>query len=141
MAEESKGAVIAAMGANFAIAAGKLVAGLLTGSAAMLAEAGHSIADTVNQVFLLIGINRSEALPDEKHPMGYGKEAFFWSFLAAHPDQQDAFADALRLRSAMLSVACIPLMDLSGVTTVAASLAEQHRANFQNRLYALLSHR
>jgi cation diffusion facilitator family transporter len=83
MAEESKGAVIAAMGANFAIAAGKLVAGLLTGSAALLAEAGHSIADTVNQVFLLIGINRSEAMADEKHPMGYGKEAFFWSFLAA----------------------------------------------------------
>ena len=83
MAEESKGAVVAAMGANAVIAAGKLVAGLLTGSAALLAESGHSIADTVNQVFLLIGISRSEAVPDEKHPMGYGKEAFFWSFLAA----------------------------------------------------------
>ena len=80
---ESKGAVIAAMGANFAIAAGKLVAGLLTGSASLLAEAGHSIADTVNQVFLLVGINLSQTTADEKHPHGYGKEAFFWSFLAA----------------------------------------------------------
>jgi cation diffusion facilitator family transporter len=81
--EESKPAVLAAMGANFAIAAGKLGAGLATGSAAMLAEAGHSIADTVNQVFLLVGINLSDSAPDEKHPHGYGKEAFFWSFLAA----------------------------------------------------------
>src|SRR5512146_500985 len=82
-AGESKFTVLAAMAANFAIAIGKLVAGLVSGSAALLAEAGHSIADTVNQVFLLIGISRSEALPDEKHPMGHGKEAFFWSFLAA----------------------------------------------------------
>ena len=81
--EESRGAVIAAMGANFAIAAGKLVAGVLTGSAAMLAEAGHSVADTVNQVFLLVGINLSDGEADETHPYGYGKEAFFWSFLAA----------------------------------------------------------
>jgi cation diffusion facilitator family transporter len=81
--EESKGAVIAAGAANLAIAIGKLVAGLMTGSAALLAEAGHSLADTVNQVFLLVGINLSHAQPDEKHPHGYGKEAFFWSFLAA----------------------------------------------------------
>lgn len=81
--EESKGAVLAAMGANFAIAVGKLVAGLLTQSASLLAEAGHSIADTVNQVFLLIGINLSKATADDAHPHGYGKEGFFWSFLAA----------------------------------------------------------
>lgn len=83
MSEESKAAVISAMGANLAIAVGKLVAGLLTGSAAMLAEAGHSIADTVNQVFLLIGIRLSVAKADERHPHGRGKEGFFWSFLAA----------------------------------------------------------
>ena len=71
------------MGANFAIAVGKLGAGLLTGSAALLAEAGHSIADTVNQVFLLVGINLSDSEPDASHPHGYGKEAFFWAFLAA----------------------------------------------------------
>lgn len=83
MAEDSRSAVLAAMGANFAIAAGKLAAGLLTGSAAILAEAGHSVADTVNQVFLLVGIRLSSAKADEAHPHGYGKEAFFWSFLAA----------------------------------------------------------
>jgi len=80
---EGKAAVLAAMAANFAIAVGKLVAGLLTGSAALLAEAGHSVADTVNQVFLLIGINLSDTVADDDHPHGYGKEAFFWSFLVA----------------------------------------------------------
>ena len=80
---ESRRAVIAAMGANFAIAAAKLIAGLLTGSAALLAEAGHSVADTVNQVFLLVGINLADTTADDRHPHGYGKEAFFWSFLAA----------------------------------------------------------
>ena len=80
---ESKAAVLAAMAANFAIAIGKFVAGFLTGSAALLAEAGHSVADTVNQVFLLIGINLSDTVADDDHPHGYGKEAFFWSFLVA----------------------------------------------------------
>ena len=83
MASESKSAVIAALGANLLIAGGKVVGGALTGSAAMFAEAGHSIADTMNQVFLLVGINLSDTKPDERHPHGYGKEAFFWSFLAA----------------------------------------------------------
>ena len=49
----------------------------------MLAEAAHSAADTVNQVFLLVGINLSDADADDDHPHGYGKEAFFWSFLVA----------------------------------------------------------
>lgn len=80
---ESKAAIIAALIANFLIAIGKLIGGVLTGSAAMFAEAGHSVADTTNQVFLLVGINLSDTKPDEKHPHGYGKEAFFWSFLAA----------------------------------------------------------
>ncbi len=71
------------MGANAAIAVGKFVGGALTGSAAMFAEAGHSVADTVNQVFLLVGINLSDTEPDEEHPYGYGKEPFFWSFMAA----------------------------------------------------------
>src|SRR6516225_5949063 len=50
-------------------------------------------------------------------PRAFGAD--FWSFLAAHPDQQDAFADALRLQAALLSVACVPAMDLTGVTTIA----------------------
>ena len=83
MSEESRGTVFAAMGANVAIAVGKLVAGLATGSAGLLAEAGHSTADTMNQVFLLIGLNLAENKADERHPHGHGKEGFFWSFLAA----------------------------------------------------------
>ena len=83
MAGESKRAVLAAMGANAAIAISKFVAAGLTGSSAMFAEAGHSVADTTNQVFLLLGINLSDTKADEEHPHGYGKEGFFWSFLAA----------------------------------------------------------
>lgn len=83
MSDESKGAVLSALGANLAIAAGKTIAGVITGSAAMLAEAGHSFADTFNQVFLLVGIRNSRTAPDARHPHGYGREAFFWSFLVA----------------------------------------------------------
>ena len=50
-------------------------------------------------------------------PQEFGTD--FWSFLAGHPEQQAAFADAMRLQSAMLSVACVPLMDMAGVTTIA----------------------
>ena len=79
----SKRVVYAALAADAAIAVAKLGVGLLTGSAAMLAEAAHSAADTVNQVFLLVGINLSDNPADEEHPFGYGKDRFFWAFLAA----------------------------------------------------------
>ena len=49
----------------------------------MLAEGAHSVADTTNQVFLLISLRLSRKAPDETHPFGYGKERFFWSLLAA----------------------------------------------------------
>ncbi|MBO0902386.1 cation diffusion facilitator family transporter [Jiella sonneratiae] len=81
--EGSKGAVIAAAGANLAIAATKLVAALFTGSSSMLAEGIHSIIDTANQGFLLIGLKNSKKPPDDKHPFGYGAEVYFWSFLVA----------------------------------------------------------
>ncbi|MEJ7763852.1 MAG: cation diffusion facilitator family transporter [Thermomicrobiales bacterium] len=83
MAKGSKQVVLAALGANGAITIGKLAVGLLTGSAAMLAEAAHSAADTVNQGFLLVSINLSDNPATEDHPYGYGKERFFWAFLAA----------------------------------------------------------
>lgn len=83
MAKGSKKIVLAALGANAAIAAGKFAVGLATGSAAMLAEAAHSVADTVNQVFLLVSISLSDNPADEEHPYGHGKERFFWAFLAA----------------------------------------------------------
>jgi cation diffusion facilitator family transporter len=79
----SRRTVIVALGANAAIGAAKLIAGLVSGSAAMLSEAAHSAADTMNQVFLLFSLFSGEREPDVEHPFGYGKERFFWSFLAA----------------------------------------------------------
>ncbi|RSM55617.1 cation transporter [Actinoplanes sp. ATCC 53533] len=80
---ESVGTVVVAGCANLAIAAAKLVAGLLSGSAAMLSEAAHSVADTVTEVFLFVALRRGSKDPDEQHPFGYGKESFVWAFIAA----------------------------------------------------------
>ena len=80
---ESKSVVIAAFFANAVIAILKFIGFLLTGSASMLAETYHSISDTGNQVFLLIGISYSSKEPDRSHPFGYGKAQFFYSFLVA----------------------------------------------------------
>jgi cation diffusion facilitator family transporter len=81
--DESRRTVLIALAANTGIAIAKLAAGVVTGSAAMLAEAAHSIADTANQLFLLASLRFSERKPDEAHPFGYGKERFLWSFMAA----------------------------------------------------------
>ncbi len=75
--------VLIAGAANLFVASIKLAAGILVGSSAMLAEAAHSIADTLNQVFLLTSVNRAERPPDRRHPFGYGQERYFWSLLAA----------------------------------------------------------
>ena len=80
---ESVGTVIVAGLANLAIAAAKLVAGLLSGSAAMLSEAAHSLADTVTEVFLFVALRRGTKPADEEHPFGYGKESYVWAFIAA----------------------------------------------------------
>src|ERR687885_386808 len=70
-------------GEKATIATVKGIAGVLSGSAALLAECVHSIADTSNQVMLLVSISLGERKPDEEHPFGYGKERFFWALLAA----------------------------------------------------------
>lgn len=80
---ESVGTVVVAGAANLAIAAAKLVAGLTSGSAAMLSEAAHSLADTVTEVFLFVALRRGSKPADEEHPFGYGKEAWVWAFIAA----------------------------------------------------------
>jgi len=80
---QSTWTVLLAGAANLAIAVAKLVGGLLSGSAAMLAEAAHSVADTLNEVFLLTALKRSQRPADAQHPFGYGKERYFWSLLAA----------------------------------------------------------
>jgi cation diffusion facilitator family transporter len=76
-------AVLFALGANFSIAVIKYIVSFVSGSSAMFAEAIHSLADTTNQVFLLIGRKRSKREPDEVHSFGYGKEEYFWGFLVA----------------------------------------------------------
>jgi len=76
-------AVVGALFANALIAILKLVAAVITGSSGMMAEALHSVADTTNQIFLLLGLRFYKRPASEKHPFGYGKERFFWSFIAA----------------------------------------------------------
>ncbi|WP_128374730.1 cation diffusion facilitator family transporter [Streptomyces cavernae] len=75
--------VLVALGANLVIAAAKAVGGYITGSPALLSEAAHSVADSLNEVFLLAALHRSRRPADSRHPFGYGKERFFWSLLAA----------------------------------------------------------
>jgi cation diffusion facilitator family transporter len=79
----SKKAVYTALVGNLGIAIAKLIAAIFTGSIAMLAETLHSLSDTFNQVLLLIGIKTSAKAATERHPFGYGKEQFFWSFIVA----------------------------------------------------------
>jgi cation diffusion facilitator family transporter len=79
----SKTAVYAALFGNLGIAISKLTAALLTGSTSMWAETYHSFSDTLNQILLLLGIKTSKKKGTERHPFGYGKEQFFWSFIVA----------------------------------------------------------
>ncbi len=68
---------------NLALAAVKLAAAFYTGSGALLAEALHTTTDSLNQVLLLIGVRAARRPPDTTHPLGYGRELYFWSFLVA----------------------------------------------------------
>jgi cation diffusion facilitator family transporter len=76
-------AVIFALIGNLAIAIIKYIVSVISGSSAMFAESIHSLADTTNEVFLLIGRKRSGKGADEIHAFGYGKEEYFWGFLVA----------------------------------------------------------
>jgi cation diffusion facilitator family transporter len=79
----SRRSLIVAFAANVFVAAAKLAAGLITGSAALLAEAAHSVADSTNEVFLGISFRRARRPADAEHPFGYGGVRFLWAFLAA----------------------------------------------------------
>lgn len=83
MQDGSRKAIIAAFFANLGIAIAKFVGFLLTGSAGLLAEAGHSVADTGNQGLLMFGSKRGKRPADHVHPFGYGPERYFWSFIVA----------------------------------------------------------
>ncbi len=81
--EGGKKAIIAALMANIGIAISKFVAFIFTGSSSMLSEAIHSVADSSNQVLLLVGNKRSLKPADEKHPFGYGRRRFVYGFIVA----------------------------------------------------------
>jgi cation diffusion facilitator family transporter len=76
-------AILYAFLANLGIALAKLAAAIYTHSGSMLAEAIHSFADCGNQVLLFIGLKQAQKAPDAKHPLGYGRVTYFWSFIVA----------------------------------------------------------
>jgi cation diffusion facilitator family transporter len=76
-------AVWAALIGNLLVAGAKFLAAALTGSAAMLSEAVHSLVDTINELLLLYGMARSARPADREHPLGYARELYFWSFVVA----------------------------------------------------------
>src|SRR5438093_13089598 len=77
----SKRVIYAALVGNLLVALTKFVAAGLAGSSAMASEAVHSLVDTGNEVLLLYGLRRAARPPDELHPLGHGRELYFWSFV------------------------------------------------------------
>ena len=75
--------LVIALAANVGIAVAKFVAAAMTGSSAMLTEGVHSLVDSTNQLLLMYGQKRAAKAPDARHPAGYGREFYFWSFVVA----------------------------------------------------------
>jgi len=81
--KDSARTILVALAANVGIAIAKLVAGLISGSSALLAESAHSLADASNEVLLGVSLRRAARPADDLHPLGHGRERFLWAFLAA----------------------------------------------------------
>jgi cation diffusion facilitator family transporter len=81
--DNSTAHILQSLVANSLISCAKVVAAVLTGSGAMLAETLHSLADCGNQLLLLLGVRMSRRPPTEKHPLGHGRSLYFWSFMVA----------------------------------------------------------
>jgi cation diffusion facilitator family transporter len=82
-ADESRRTVLVALGAGLGVAVAKAAAATFTGSSALAAEAAHSLADSANDVFLIVAQRRGSRPANEHHPVGYGREAYFWALIAA----------------------------------------------------------
>ncbi len=82
-ASSSKFVIYTALAGNLLVAVTKFVAAAWTGSSAMLSEGVHSLVDSVNQALMLYGIHRAAMPPDEQHPLGHGRELYFWCFVVA----------------------------------------------------------
>ncbi|MEU1133717.1 cation diffusion facilitator family transporter [Streptomyces sp. NPDC005900] len=80
---ESTATVVVAAVANLGIALAKAVAGVISGSSAMLSEAAHSVADTVTELMLLVSLKAGDKPADEEHPLGYGGARYIWALLAS----------------------------------------------------------
>jgi len=80
---DSLKSIFFALGANSSIAVAKFAAAMHTGSGAMMAETIHSVADSGNQLLLLLGIKQAKKPPSANYPLGHGKEIYFWSFVVA----------------------------------------------------------
>jgi cation diffusion facilitator family transporter len=78
-----KRVVYAALAGNLAITLTKFVAAAISGSSAMLSEGVHSLVDTTNELLLLYGLSRASRPPTPSHPLGFGRELYFWSFIVA----------------------------------------------------------
>jgi cation diffusion facilitator family transporter len=83
MPDDSTRTVLVALGAGLGVTLAKVGAAVFTGSTALAAEAAHSLADNANDLSLFIAQRRSSRGPDARHPLGYGREAYFWALLAA----------------------------------------------------------
>jgi cation diffusion facilitator family transporter len=81
---------LVALAANALIAVAKGVGGVVAGSSALLSEAAHSVADTMNELFLFVALRCADRPADEAHPFGYGKARFFWSLLTAFGSSSQA---------------------------------------------------
>jgi cation diffusion facilitator family transporter len=81
--DESARTVAVAFAVNVAVAVAKVGAAVITRSTAMSAEAAHAVADAGNQVLLLVAQRRSVRPPDDRHPFGYGRDAYFWALIAS----------------------------------------------------------
>ena len=83
MSAHNNRTLLIAFAANLGIAAAKFIAAAITGSSAMLTEGVHSVVDSTNQILLIWGRRQSRKVPDHSHPLGYGREIYFWSFVVA----------------------------------------------------------